>query len=64
MENLLSVELLGSVGKNIVFWVNHLRFEGKLLSCDEIFIKYFDSRKLRERFVRISEIENLEVKND
>ena len=62
MENMLVVELQKNVGCEIVFWLNNLRFEGKNLGCDGTFLKYYDSRKLIERFVRVSEIENCEVR--
>lgn len=51
-----------NVGNNIIFWLQGLRFEGKILDCDNIYMKYFDSFKNKERYVKIEDIGSLEVK--
>jgi len=62
MENLLVAELMNDIGKTIVFWKNNLRFEGKILAVvDETFLKYYDTHKDKERFVRLSELNEWEV---
>ena len=58
---MLSVELIENVGNTVVFWISRLRFEGKILAVDDNFLKYYDTHKNRERFVKISEIENMEI---
>jgi len=42
--------------------LNGFRFEGKLLSFDGEFLEYFDKVKFRTRYVRIAEINEIEVK--
>ncbi len=51
-----------NVGKVIIFWLENLRFEGKIIDCDNNYMKYFDSYKNKERYVRIEDIGSLEVK--
>ncbi len=59
---ILSKELINNIGNIIIFWVNHLRFEGKIIDCDESFLKYYDVRKEKVRYVRIEDINSMEVK--
>ncbi len=61
MENMLVAELQKNVGNVIAFWIQKLRFEGKVIEVDNTFLKYFDSFKNKERFVKISQIENMEI---
>ena len=50
------------VNKIIIFYVCKLRFEGKVLDVDITWLKYYDSHKFKIRYVRLSEIEEWEVK--
>jgi len=62
VAEILSKELINNIGNIIIFWVNHLRFEGKIIDCDESFLKYYDVRKEKVRYVRIEDINSMEVK--
>jgi hypothetical protein len=61
MGNMLVAELMENVGSKIVFWRNNLRFEGKILEVDSEYLKYYDTHKDKERFIRIEYIENMEI---
>ena len=57
-------ELNNSVGQILIYF-NHLgmRFEGKILALDDEYLKYFDTHKDKQKFVRLDEIKEFEVKN-
>jgi len=63
MSELINTKLKSCVGLIIVFFIkNGFRYEGKLISFDGEFIEYFDRVKFASRYVRASEITELEVK--
>lgn len=62
VAEILIKEITNNIGNIIIFWVQHLRFEGKVLDCDDVFLKYYDSRKEKIRYVRIEDINSMEVK--
>jgi hypothetical protein len=61
MDDLLTNEITRNIGKNIIFWINNLRFEGKILNCDKTFLKYYDKHKGKERYVKIADLSVWEV---
>ena len=61
VSGMLLVDLKRSINKNIVLYVHGLRFEGKVLDCDENFVKYWDKHKDKTRYIRLSSIDEWEV---
>lgn len=52
-----------SKGMTILFFLNNgYRFEGKVLSCDGLYLKYFDSKKTCIRLQKLEEIQEAELK--
>jgi len=52
-----------SVGSIIVFWdIAGRRYEGKILDVSNEFLKYFDSHKDCERFIKLNLISEAEMK--
>jgi len=63
MANLL-IERLKSLNKpRVVFWHRSLRFEGIVVSCDDEFLELYDDKREYRKFLKVSEIEDLEVKD-
>lgn len=62
VAEILTKELINNIGNIIIIWINNLRFEGKVLDCDDVFLKYYDVRKEKIRYVRIEDINSMEVK--
>ena len=54
--------LKNSIGKSVIFFNdNGFRFEGKILDVSGEFLRYYDTHKGQERFVRIESIREIEV---
>ncbi len=53
--------LKNSIGKIIVFYIGERRFEGKILDCDDAYLKYYDTHKDREAYKKLTEISEWEV---
>ena len=52
-----------SKGMPIIFFLNNgFRFEGKVLDCDGIYLKYFDIKKNCIRLQKLEEIQEAELK--
>lgn len=52
-----------SIGKHILYFKsNGFRFEGKILGCDDIYLKYYDSKKDCIRFEKLEDIQEAELK--
>ena len=63
MDLLIIDSLKVSIGLNIIFFTNSgLRFEGKILACSDEYLKYFDLHRQTERFVKLSELREAELK--
>lgn len=61
VAEMLVEKLKNSVGKIIVLFINNLRFEGKLVSCDDNFIEFYDTYKLKTKFFKIKDISEVEI---
>jgi len=61
MVNMMFDEIISSINKIIIFHNSGLRFEGKILNVDDMWLKYFDKHKDKIRFVRLVEIQDFEV---
>lgn len=63
VDELIVESIKLSIGKIIVFW-NDLgyRFEGRILDVSNEYMKYYDSHKNKERFVRLSDVKEAELK--
>jgi hypothetical protein len=62
-SDLVKDSLKQSVGSQILFFLNNgYRFEGKILACDDFYLKYFDSKKNCIRLQKIEEIREVEIK--
>ena len=65
VSELLVKRLKGSIGLEfILFLSNGFRFEGKIISCDDEFLEFYDIKKFRNKLVKLSEILECELKND
>lgn len=59
---LIVESLKQSVGLKIVFWNNQgLRFEGKILACDDSYLKFYDTHSSKERFIKLEEMKEAEL---
>ena len=61
VSEMLVNELKENVGNMILFFVETYRFEGKILDVDDSYLKYFDTRKDKIRYVKIAGIGEWEV---
>jgi len=62
ISELLIKELQDSIGKHIkMFLENGFHFEGRLLECDGVFVKFFDDRKQNIRFEKMDQISECEL---
>lgn len=63
VSELIKESLSTSIGKVVlVFLKNGFRFEGKVLGCDEEFLKIYDFKRRSEKFIKINDISEAEVK--
>jgi len=63
VSELIRESLKISIGKNVlVFLSNGFRFEGKVLACDDEFLQIFDLKRNAEKFIRLTEIQECELK--
>ncbi len=63
ISELVKISLKESVGLHILFFImNGYRFEGKVLACDDVYLKYFDSKKNCIRLQKLEEIQEVELK--
>ncbi|MDO8517244.1 MAG: hypothetical protein Q7S33_03905 [Nanoarchaeota archaeon] len=63
VSELLINKLKGSIDKEaLIFLVNNFRFECKIINCDDEFIEIYDLKKFKNKFIRISEISEAEIK--
>lgn len=53
--------LKNSIGKVIIFFIGERRFEGKILESDNLYLKYYDIKKEREAYKKLSEISEWEI---
>lgn len=62
VDEMIAESMRLSIGEVIVFWDNaDRRFEGKVLAVSDEYLKFFDCFKMKERFVRLSEIKEAEL---
>jgi len=51
-----------SIGKIIVFWTElGYRYEGRIIAVSNEYLKYFDTHKQQERFIKLVEIKEAEL---
>ena len=63
ISELVRESIKQSIGINIIFFLNNgFRFEGKVLECDDTYLKYFDSKKNCIRLQKLEEIQEAELK--
>jgi len=63
ISELVKESLKQSIGMNILFYLpNGFRFEGKVLGCDDVYLKYFDIKKNCVRLQKLEEIQEAELK--
>lgn len=63
MSELLINKLKDSIGKEVlIFLANNFRFECKVVRCDDTFLEIYDLRKFKSKFIRLSEITEVEIK--
>ena len=63
ISELVRETLKESIGKHILFFIsNGYRFEGKILGCDDIYLKYYNSKKDCIRFQKLEDIMEAELK--
>ena len=49
--------LKNSIDKNIILFLNgNFRFEGRIISCDDEFLEFWDTKKNLTKFVKLDEI--------
>lgn len=64
VSELIKESLKLSTGKVVLVFLNNgFRFEGKILGCDEDFLKIRDFKRDSEKFIRLSEVVEAEVSN-
>ena len=61
VSEMLQNEIKNSIGMTIVLFIGTFRFEGKIIDCDNEFVKYFDNRKCKPCFKKLSEINEMEI---
>ena len=59
--SVLSDRLKGLNKPKVVLRYQGLRFEGIVVSCDDLFIELYDPKREYRKFLRIEKIEDLEV---
>lgn len=47
----------------VIFCENGFHFEGKILDCDDDFLKIYDTRKNYEKFIKFDDIKEANVSN-
>lgn len=63
ISELVRESIKQSIGLKILFFLeNGYRFEGKVLACDEVYLKYFDTKKNCIRLQKLEEIQEAELK--
>ncbi len=61
-SEMVAEKLIDSIGKIIIYFnCDNLRFEGKILKVDNIWLKYYDTRKDKPRFIKLVDIHEFEV---
>ena len=62
MSEILLNRLKNSIGlEGIVYLVNGFRFECKIISCDDEFLEFYDTKKSRVKVVKILEISEVDL---
>ena len=52
-----------SIGKTIIFWTERgYRYEGKILDCSDLYLKYFDTHKNETRLVSLENLRECELR--
>lgn len=63
VSEIIKESLKQSIGLNVLFFTsNGFRFEGKILACDDTYLKYLDSKRESVRFVKLADISEAELK--
>jgi len=62
VSQMLVSELKKSKEKTIIFYIGSFRFEGVIKDFDEVYLKYYDTKKLSIKFKKLSEITEWEIK--
>lgn len=53
--------LKNSLNEKIIFFIGKFRFEGKILDCDNTYLKYFDTHKSKILYKKLLEITEWEI---
>ena len=65
MSEIIRGRLKDSIGKRIiVFLMNNFRFEGKLTNYDSHYLEILDSRTNSYKTILLTEIKELEIKDE
>jgi len=65
MSEIIKKRVSESIGKDIkIFLHNGFRYAGKVTNCDEKYIELLDYKSSSYKIVEISDVKDLEVKND
>ena len=63
VDKLVEESIRISIGKIIVYWdFAGRRFEGKILDCSDEYMKILDTHRGSERFIKLSELKEAELK--
>jgi len=63
MNDLLVERLRNSIGFNaVIYLLNGFRFECKILSCDDTFLEFYDTKKNFTKVIRVTEVREVDVK--
>lgn len=64
VSELIKEDLKKNCGKIVLIFLNNgFRFEGLILACDEEFLKIKDFKRNSEKFIKLNEIVEAELKN-
>lgn len=63
MSELIKKEISLSIGREVlIFLKNGFRFEGLIVDCDKEFIHIKDAKKGSDKFAKIDEISEIEIR--
>jgi len=63
VDKLVEESIKISIGKIIIYWdFEGRRFEGKILDCSDEYMKILDTHRGSERFIKLSELREAELK--
>lgn len=63
VDSLVVESIKISIGKIIIFWdFENRRYEGKVLACSDEYLKFYDKHKSCERFVKLSELKEAQLR--